>query len=41
MAYFKARLKINGDKASPYFRPFEQKMHLTDLYLRTLNIGLV
>jgi hypothetical protein len=33
MAYSKAKLKSNGDKVSPCFRPFSIGIHQTDFYL--------
>jgi hypothetical protein len=33
MAYSKAKLKRNGDKASPYLDHSEQGMHQTNVYL--------
>jgi hypothetical protein len=32
MAYSKVKWESNDDKASPYFRPFEQEMYQTNAY---------
>ena len=37
MAYFKAKLKGNGDKASPCFKPF-QIANMTDICLPTRTL---